>query len=177
MDPVQLAMSVLILELALNGFWVSLYFRYGIPIFWAELPVTNVTGNNIAADDLEAAIPDSRFIPLSFRQLRSNENAFREILWPAFFKVTYTPVMHGHLQFRHSRVRVIGYVNWFPLAFIYLFVPMWRDVLSGNRTAFQSTMTGFFTLVLGGIIGGIYAVQVRRYRDVARIAADSNGDA
>ena len=69
-----------------------------------------------------------------------------------FFRLSYTPVMHGLLVFDRStcRVVVLGLANWSTLAFAVAWVVA--------TMAMDAAGLGFFVVAL---LGAIYAIQAR----------------
>lgn len=74
-----------------------------------------------------------------------------------------TPVMHGNLMFEpsHARLRVTGLTNWFTVAFLVFGI--------ASSVMFESSLFLVFLVVLYGII---YFIQARRFRGIARDAAN-----
>ena len=166
MSPTLLlaVLAIAIVETALSGLFAKPYFTIGLPLFKCEVDCGVRSTAPPSPEKIATALPKTIFHSLVFSQLEPSRFAFRERVWGTFFRLSYTPVMHGSLLFDHTagRVRVVGLANWFPLAFVALFAV---TIPSGAALPF-----GAF---LAGLLLFIYAIQFKRYREVANVAARS----
>jgi len=138
------------------------YFTKGIPIFRRQANSGSTINALPSADQLESATGSGIYTRIAFRQLDGSRFAFRERILSGFFKLTYTPIMHGLLEFDRDsgQVRVTGFANWFPVALVTVF-------------AFNLPQSeiGIFAAFLLGLLVLIYALQARRFSQVATAAA------
>ena len=170
MEPLfALTVGVAILEMVLGGTWNRFYLLVGVPIFSYETKGTHPRPVPVDGKELEDAMPDSKHGPIKVRKLTDNEFAFRESFWAGGFRTyynSYTPVMHGKLEYTPTgSVQVTGLVNWFPVFFIILFVRL--PITWGGENPFHY----IFPVFLIGLLGWIYSTQVRRFKEVANVAA------
>jgi hypothetical protein len=159
--------GIAVLEVALSATWNDFYFRFGIPIFVWEIPIPKAAKSLPRVTDVEQAllVHNKLFAPITFRRASSDTFFFREHFSSSFFRVSYSPVMHGQLTFDASTavVRVLGFANWSVLAFLAFFATL--------AAVFGSTGY-FFLIALLGILSSIYLVQFIRFRTVAMVAAE-----
>lgn len=138
------------------------YFTVGLPLFKTEHR-SDLTSKAIpSAEQLIACMPNSSFQSLVFSQIDSTRFAFRESAWARFPRISYTPIMHGLLSFDGDtgRIRVVGLANWLPSVFLALVVV---GIPMQDSFPFVAFLIG--TLLL------IYAIQFKRFREVATLAA------
>jgi hypothetical protein len=160
-------LAVLVVEIVLSGTFAKPYFTIGLPLFMCEVNSGGRSAPLPSPEQIAAALPKTIFHRFVFSQLEPSRFAFRERAWGSFFRFSYTPVMHGSLLFDRNagRVRMVALANWFPLAFVALFA-----ATIPSDEAFP------FTVFLGALLLFIYAIQVKRYREVANIAAQCWGN-
>ncbi|MCL2297377.1 MAG: hypothetical protein FWC38_04250 [Proteobacteria bacterium] len=153
---------IAIAELFLAGAFIRFYFTVGIPIFRYRVPCSFVANSLPSTERLEQTTSGGAFTAIAFRQLDDSRYAFRERAISGFFKLYYTAIMHGLLEFdrENRQVHVTGFVNWFPVAFVALFVFIVPESSAGT-----------FLVFLVGILVLIYAIQARRFRKIAIAAA------
>jgi hypothetical protein len=103
----------------------------------------------------------SAFPPLAFWSLESDRFAFREKI-SGGLRMGYLPVMRGNLRLhrRGARVEVIGLVNWFTVALL--------GATGYSVFLFRSPI---FLILVVVVLFFIYAIQFRRFSQVAREAA------
>jgi len=158
-----LLIGILALEMLFQATFTRFYFQLGVPVFRRTIKCSLVGKLIPSSDQIEFSLPESKFQEFRFKSLDSSHFGFREQFFGGVFQMAYTPVMHGLLSFDRRRgiVSVTGYANWFTLAFIFFFAQgMAQD------DAF------LFALALAAIIGVIYAIQAKRFSDVAEVAVD-----
>lgn len=156
---------VAIVEMILSVTWSAFYFRTGVPIFVYEKARTSYDIPTDIAEIVENSIPRTAIMPIRVRKLASNEYAVRESFWGGFFRIAYTPVMHGYLQVSPSEVRIKGLINWFPVVLCISLVEM---PFSLNP---ELTDIWIFPAFLALILLAIYLIQAYRFRRVVDIAA------
>lgn len=153
--------------------WVPFYFRTGIPLYrrsfrFAERPL-------IAADDLSGRFRGSIVAsPIIFHALGPSDIAFIENVFAPRL-LSYTPVMRGLIEIDEAsrRVRVTGYLHWYPLAFSALFLSMGFGL---SRDEFGPSVL-LFPLFLLLILGTICLVQLVRFSRVfVELARRYSGD-
>src|SRR4029079_2550212 len=117
-------MGVALIETILSLTWNRFYFTIGVPILRIDLQAFSPGAPVPTSAALEVRVAESRFPPMVFRQLASDSYGFRERAWGGFLRFSYTPVMHGLLQFDKlgARVRFTGLLNWFVVVFTAVFV-------------------------------------------------------
>jgi len=159
--PFALLLLVVIVETVFSLRWNWTYFSVGFRVFYRALPVLDPKGTTPSEERLEAALSKSAFPPLVFWALEDDRFAFRERI-DGGLRFGYTPVMRGNLVFkpRGARVEVVGLVNWSVLVFVGLAV--------FSVTVLQNPV---FLLLTVGLCALIYAIQFRRFSQVARAAA------
>lgn len=153
-----LVVAVAVLEIALSLRWSKVYFSSGIRVFHRELPLQNPGVVLPTAIRLEDRLFKSPFPPLLFRQLDTDSLGFREKAGFVGFRFGYTPVMHGLLRFDRpsARVAVTGFLNWFIVAFAL-----------AMALAAYSFHEFVFLYFLAGLVALIYAIQAKRFGQVA----------
>jgi hypothetical protein len=141
--------------------WNWTYFSVGIRVFHRLLPVLDPKPTTPSEERLDATLSRSAFPPLAFWALEVDRLAFREKI-SGGLRFGYPPVMRGNLRFqrRGARVEVIGLLNWFVLVFV---------VVAGFSVIVLRDPV--FLLLTVGVVALIYAIQFRRFRQVARTAA------
>ena len=156
-------LGLALIEVFLWGTFNRFYFTIGIVILRHEVRASSAAVIP-AAGELESRLGGSVLPSLVFRPLYSGQYAFRERVWSGFFRLGYTPVMHGLLVFDRttSRVRVLGLANWFMLGFAGFII----------YVAYSLGVPGIPIIVfLVVLLGAIYVIQARRFREVANVAA------
>ena len=110
---------IAIVEFFISARWNPTYFRVGIPIYSKTLPFEGATPAALREEELNDVFRKSLTPSLVFKKIGAGEFAFREKLFE-FFIFTYTPIMHGRLEISpvSRKVRVIGLLNWWILAFV-----------------------------------------------------------
>jgi hypothetical protein len=157
---------IAIVEMILSAMWSKFYFSVGIPIFVYEIPNNFAVSDRKNAHDLGNAMLDTKYAPMKFKQLSKNTIAFRESYWSGFFKRSYTPVMHGNLQYtERGKIKVTGLVNWFTVAFSIMFFSLPFTWGSEDPIIF------IFPIFLVALIGWIFFTQKKRYINIAEIAS------
>lgn len=144
-------MVVAVVELALSGWWVPFYFRYGVPIFRVRRDGVHALPPNEHLEQRD----DGRLRAFAFRRLSTHELAFRERLWGGGW-FHYTPLMHGVIRHvpEEAAIYLTGLLNWYPVAFMILFA-----VATGGDVP--------MLLIAVGGLALIFSIQVRRYRRIA----------
>ena len=166
--PIFVLVAVVVAELLLSGRFNRFYFTVGLPIFRREASCSPGVNSPPTTAQLEAATTGGALPGMVFRGLGNSEYAFREAAFGGLLKLTYTPLMHGLLTFdrEHRRVRVVGLVNWFPVAFLWAFV-----LLTADFSPSEAGDPGYFVAFACGLVLFIYAIQFRRFSQVADRAA------
>ena len=162
----SIVIIVTIVEMILSTIWNKIYFIVGIPIFVHEIPIKFIGSDRNSALAIEYAMPDTKYAPMKFRQLSRNTIAFRESNWNGFFKNSYTPVMHGNLQYtERGNIKVTGLVNWFIIVFSFLFFYLsfrWSD---------ENPIIFVFPLFLVVVLSWNICTQKKRFINIAEIAS------
>jgi hypothetical protein len=158
-------LAIVAVEVFLSGTLSSFYFTVGIPIFRRESVSPRTANAPPSTKRLEVSFGRGAYAGMIFRRLNDSQYAFRELMWDGFFRFHYTPMMHGLMTFDrdNGKVRVVGMANWFPIAFIALFVFSLRD--------FEPSEAAGFGAFLCGLVAFIYAIQARRFSQIAATAA------
>ena len=148
-------------ELALSGWWVAGYFRYGVPIFRMRLLSTAGLPSG-TEERLEQQFRDGVAPPLLFHRLSLSEIAFRERAW-GFSLFHYTPIMHGFIHHvpEEGATYVTGRINVFPVVLVCSMAFMFS---SGGVDQTLYAIFGF----VAAVVVLIYFAQAYRYRKVAR---------
>jgi hypothetical protein len=144
--------------------WWPPYFRIGLPLFVRSAPLPQVSPVLPGSAELAERFSGSWVIPILFKRLSSNEIAVRESFWGGFFKITYTPLVHGLLEADPlaRKVKIVGRANVFPFVFLAFFaVPLSIDMSSRDPVAIP------FLVVL---VGSLLSVQYVRYGKVLQHA-------
>ncbi len=154
-------LAIALLEMVLASFWNRIYFLAGIPIFFYEIHLAQPGPVPPKAEELANRQGKSIWTPIQFRQFEDDRIAFREVVWST--GIRYTPIMRGILTFdaQGARVQVRGVANWFFLAFLILCITEIPQLQSAS----------WLLIFLVALFGGMYVIQVKRFRDVAKAAA------
>ncbi len=153
---------IVVVESLLAATWSSVYFRWGLRVFRVEQAVATRAWQMPSASALDVAFEQGSGPRLRFHTLTNGELAFREqLINTNVFRFGYTPVMHGLVRALPgaNAVLVEGRANWSPVAFVVLLASSFGGI---------SHFDWVFLLVPMMILGFIYYVQARRYRQVAR---------
>ena len=155
---------IAILELIVSGTWQKFYFTSGIPIFKQSIRLSSPA--ELSVDSLNEQFQGGWCDPLRFREISRHNIAFREALFHfSFFKMNYTPVMHGLIRYdeRSKELHVIGFANWFAPLFIIVFI--------ATAASFRGADAGIdimFTLFPIGLFALLYFIQFRRFTGVRK---------
>ena len=165
--------GVAILEMVLSGTWNRFYFLVGVRIFSYETKGTHSTPLPVDGKELEDAMPDLKYGSIKFRKLTDNEFAFPESFGTGGLgSNSFAPVMHGKLEYTPTgSVQVTGLVNWTPLLLIIFFVRL-AITSGGEENAVAYVLGPVFLIVLGWM----YSTQVRRFKEVAKVAVSLETD-
>ena len=121
------AFLVIVIELFCNGWWITVYFRNGIPIFRKYIEF--IEGTSISTEELSGEL--CIFFPArTFNNITNNDIAFREV----WFLRPWISIMRGliHIDNKERKITVIGYINW--NVFCIFFFPLNILADPGNRT-------------------------------------------
>jgi len=154
--------AIAIIETVLAASWNRGYFRSGLVIFRQRISLVGAIPTFPDPEHLEALFK-SRWVPsLRFRELSPGELAFREAYFE-FHLVSYTPIMHGHLEALPAErvVLVEGRLNSFTLGFV-LMPALWMH---------EFPLFPFLPILVGAC-GLLYLIQASRYRGVASALLD-----
>jgi hypothetical protein len=145
--------------------WWPDYFRIGLPLFVRGQPYTVAVPALPGSKALADRFSGSWVLPLVFRRLSPTEIAVRESFWGGFFRVTYSPLVHGILEINEvsREIRIVGRVNFLPLALV--------AVLAAPIVT-QTGPANLFSIVLLVLLvaGPLLAVQYVRYGRVVKEA-------
>src|SRR5450755_85080 len=94
-----IVMAIVIAEMFLSGAFIPFYFTLGIPVFRCRVACSPTTNRPPSTDQLERATSSGALPAIAFRQLDEWHYAFRERWFNGLFKFSYTPIMHGLLEF------------------------------------------------------------------------------
>jgi hypothetical protein len=101
---------VMLIEMFCRRFWISVYFRKGIPIFRKSFQYYRepCVSKNELLDDF-----NFYFLSLTFYYISDGEIAFRES-WGIHPQI---PILHGVIQIDNDTQKIIvrGYLSWFVL--------------------------------------------------------------
>lgn len=157
---IAVVIAVAIAEIVMAAAWRPGYVAAGLPVFMRR--VERPRGlDGISLDDLTRSSRTAAAPPLQFRQLDAQAIAFREGGTP------YLPVMRGAICHREGEpsVAVVGFVNWFVVAFVVVLA------LALRRTLIDVLPY----LALG--LGILYFIQaVRFWRVGSRLTASAHHD-
>lgn len=153
---------VTVVELIAYSRWNGLYFRTGLAIFRDEADAQSPQADLPLPKDLEHRLENPKWKPVLFRQIGPDMMAFREAAWGYFDRGSYTPVMRGVVKFDRNRSKVFvrGPLMYFSLAFVAVF--------AGESYRFGAPWMSLFAVAL---YAGLFVIQVRRFRQVAELAA------
>ena len=167
----RLVAVAVISEIYLSATWNRFYFRYGLPIFWRTFHKAPGYHNLPSVDQLQQASKSRLFDSIAFKQIGSNEFAFREKFF-SFSIFQATPVMHGLLSFDTytGEVRIIGHINWFivSMSLLMAFLAGFPDI----RLLVDSFSK--YTILIGIFLSGIaflYFIQLIRFSKIGQIAS------
>lgn len=155
--------ALALLEAILAARWYGPYFTTGLVIYRSTVPLDGSVEVAVSAERLTKQFRGGFGPSLEFHDLSPDDIGFRETLFELKL-FSYTPVMHGLLRHQKERhlVTVEGRANWFTMVF---------SVGAIALVALQPVAWPVLPF-LAVFLGGIYAVQVRRYDSVARAAAE-----
>ena len=153
---------VSIVEMIVNGIWLPVYFRVGIPLYRKSIFLPSTP--NLSLDELNQCFEKGVSCPILFKRISPEEIAFRGKLLS--LKMNYTPIMHGLIRNKQGKVQLVGYANLFPFVFLACFV------LMGSRAVFEFDLV--LLLFAIGIIAVLYIIQVGRYNKIFRIISGEN---
>lgn len=146
-------------EMAISGMWLPAYYRYGIPLFRKETPLTTMPDLAAKIPELEQKLKRSMWRPaIVFRALNANEIAFRNSFGSR-------NAMSGLIRLEpdRGRMRISGHLNWaiflFPLIFLFM--------------AFSFPMSAFFLLFLAAIFAMTFALQRVHYGKIAQVIMET----
>ena len=110
--------AIILVELFLSFFWVPIYYRHGIRIFYKRINASGPYMPLVNDKELSKELKGGWGPSLVFKSISSTETAFREKAFQ-FRIFNSTPIMHGLIRFsQHDRqIEVIGHLNWFILTF------------------------------------------------------------
>jgi hypothetical protein len=164
---IPLLVGAILIDVLAGLTWWPPYFRIGIPLFVRKRPFQKASPELPDVAELSERFSGSWVMPIRFKRLSSTQIAARESFWGGFFKLTYTPLVHGLLEADQMarEVKIVGRANAFPLVFLVFFaVPFSTDMSSGDPIAIP------FLVVL---FGGLFLIQYVRYGKVLQHARQS----
>jgi hypothetical protein len=142
---------VILIEMFCRRFWLSVYFRKGIPIFRKSFQYYKepCVAKNGLLDDFNLS-----FSSLTFYCISDGEIAFRES-WSIFLQI---PILHGVIQIDNDTQKIIvrGYLSWFVLYLLCLF-PL-------NMFANPSNSTHIFDMLRLFILAAIIIFVVLKFK-------------
>jgi len=146
-----------VIEIILAARWNRAYFRSGVLVFRQVCELPSDVQKLPEPEVLQARFTGWVMPAILFRSLSLDEIGFREKLM-GFHLISYTPVMHGHIEVDPVGrvVNVSGRLNWSMMAF-------GLSPLALLGTSFAA-MFGLFFL---GLVVVIYLTQAARYRNVS----------
>ena len=133
---------------------MSVYFRYGIPVFRRKVRVRRFRPE--FADELERIHYSKLSLPLLFRAISMREIAFREKAYGIYW-LRYAPVMRGLIYVSQDRKEVLlrGFLNGYVILLL-VFLPL--------MLALDEVWP--YYLVLLTAVSIIYAIQRHRFDKV-----------
>jgi len=113
---------IAIIESVVSARWHATYFSVGIPIYSKEFAFHGTAPTPIGEIALNEAFKKTFTATLTFKEFEPNIFAFREKIFQLTL-ISYTPLMHGRLEINPNtrRIRVIGLLNWWIIAFVLTF--------------------------------------------------------
>jgi hypothetical protein len=144
--------SVSLLELVLSGLWAKPYFQFGIPIYNKKITYSNKFKST--ASDLDC-IDISKII---FKDISTDIIGFREKFFEfSFFH--YTPLMHGKIwkNYDNQEVQIIGFLNYYPLAFFAFAFLVLAD------TPINNTFAMIFPIFAVILVAILYLIQKSKF--------------
>lgn len=113
---------LLLAEIVASWTWMSVYFRYGIPVFRRKVRVRRFRPE--FADELERIHHSNLSLPLLFRSISMREIAFREKAYGIYW-LRYAPVMRGLIHVSQDRKEVLltGFLNGYVVLLL-VFLPL-----------------------------------------------------
>ncbi|HYI11998.1 MAG TPA: hypothetical protein VEK57_23285 [Thermoanaerobaculia bacterium] len=135
--------------------WNRAYFTIGIPIFMRRVERPEGIADT-SLDDLETSSKTAGGAPLLFHRFAPDLIAFRDKVFGGMMH--YIPIMHGVIRhdLAEGVVRVMGILNWFPIAFLVTFA-----ALLGKNVLDLLPFVLF-------VFGVIYFIQAVRYNRIAK---------
>lgn len=160
--------AIAIGELILSGRWHPTYFKTGITIYKRTMKSNNYLKPLPDAEHIQSGLPNSIGPDILIRKLENNLFAFRERAFQ-FTWFSYTPIMHGNLEFnpKSSEVIVRGRLNWFIVAFSITFVTLPITLSKGEP---EVLLLPTFLFIVLGIL---YAIQAIKFNKIAGVATDA----
>ena len=155
------AFILAIFEILLSAAWNRWYFTWGIPLFRRKYGGDPVRQAVPTAEQLEYRMKGGLSHSIVFRELSATEYAFRE-KWLEFKLAGSTPVLRGLMcwDVMSGEVIVTGYLNWYNLLFIALFMGL-------------IGLNVFAWLFLMGLFGLLYVIQAQRFDVVGKLASQA----
>jgi hypothetical protein len=146
-------------EMAVSGMWLPAYYRYGIPLFRKEYPLTTMPNLAAKIPELEQKLKRSAWRPaVVFRELDKNEIAFRNSFGS---KNPLSGLVR--LEPSQGRMRISGHLHWTffltPLLFFVIFLSSGIPIL--------------FLVFLLVIFMMTFAVQRYNYAKIAEVVAET----
>lgn len=160
MSPFVTGMSIVaavaVLEIILSWKWHSLYFRFGLPIFWRRIERTE-SMENVSLEELEKSAHTVAGTPLLFRRIDAETIAFREKAFGG--SIHYVPIMHGLIRRNAGEpfVTLTGLANWWAVALL-------ATMLIVIRRRDYDEILPYFTFAYGVL----YLISAVRYNRVAK---------
>lgn len=163
MTQLEIYLPILILivlfEFILSGTWQPFYFRLGLPIF--QRSMKSVSPPSLSPEALTERFQGGGLVaPLLFKRISPHEVAFREGF--SFALLSYTPLMHGMIEHRDGKLRVIGRSLLSPLLFCLVLIFM--DLPSGNGWAKSGPLP--FAILIFFLL---YVIQALRFNKVFKV--------
>lgn len=151
--------SLLLLESILLLSWNSIYFRFGIPIYVKRIPFFGSLNKPFDVQYLGENFKGVYVPTMFFRELSSQECAFREKLWN-FRIFSYIPVMRGLIKGDEEKksLFIVGYINWYVVFF----------VIFALSSALFSSFPSWTPLLILAVL--FYFIQASRFKQIAEVA-------
>jgi hypothetical protein len=157
-----------IADLIASVVWWPPYFRTGVPVYRARIPVQGASPRGRPAFMATAIDLDGEFdgvvgSQMAFHQLGENEVAFRK-QFLQFRWFSYTPTLHGRVHFDAADRMVIveARVDWAPLGLLLAVIGLaWWSELGVAKLLAAAV----------GIVGALSLYQLRTYRRIGEYAA------
>lgn len=150
--------SLMLVEALLRLKWNRLYYRSGFRLYKKRFQYVKRADLQKLGRDLTTRLKSKAAPNIVVHPISQTELAFREQNFDQMFKLRYTPIMHGIVEFvPQERIIVVsGRLDWSTIGFLVLFLKI------ASLSIVGILFFGFSPL----IIAACYWMQIGRYQAV-----------